>query len=284
MLEHVTQLQAPPGSTFKLAVASANATHPVIDPSTVIPTGGSYTLAGHTFHNWSVLPPQDLVQAIAWSNDVYFYKLAWSLGADRIIAAARRLGVGQPTGIDLPGEYSGYLGTPSTVGRIGASWYPGSTVLLGIGQGYLTVTPLQDARWTAGVATGSTVTPHLGLAVASAAGGVTPISWPQPARLPFAGRLGPVRAGMREAVTSGTALLLGSLPVKAGGKTGTAEDSTAPVSGTDSWLSAVAPMAGPRFEATAFLHGGQGSETASEPVRAAMAYFFAHERAIMATG
>jgi cell division protein FtsI/penicillin-binding protein 2/cell division protein FtsW (lipid II flippase) len=283
-LQHATQITAPPGSTFKLAVAAANMTHPVLPPSEVIPTGGSWTLAGHTFHNWSALPPQDLRQAIAWSNDVYFYKLAWSLGADRIVAAARRLGVGGPTGIDLPGEYTGYLGTPSTVGRIGATWYPGSTVLLGIGQGYLTVTPLQDARWTAGVATGSTVTPHLGLAVGSPASGLTPISWPTPDRLPFAGRLGPVRDGMRAAVTSGTAQLLRSLPVPAGGKTGTAEDATAPLSKEDSWLSAVAPMTAPRLEATAFLHGGRGSEPASEPVRAAMAYFFAHERAITGTG
>jgi cell division protein FtsI/penicillin-binding protein 2 len=81
-------------------------------------------------------------------------------------------------------------------------------------------------------------------------------------------------------VTSGTALLLGSLPVPAGGKTGTAEDATAPGSHEDSWLSAVAPVGRPRLEATAFVHGGRGTEIASEPVRAAMAYFFAHERAI----
>jgi cell division protein FtsI/penicillin-binding protein 2/cell division protein FtsW (lipid II flippase) len=280
LLEHATQVSAPPGSTFKLAVAAADMTHPVLPPGEVVPTGGSWTLAGHTFHNWRALPPQNLPQAIAWSNDVYFYKLAWSLGADRIIAAARRLGVGQPTGIDLPGEYAGYLGTPATVGRIGATWYSGSTVLLGIGQGYLTVTPLQDARWTAGVATGSLVTPHLGLAVGPGPTALTRISWPAPDRLPFAGRLGPVRAGLRAAVTSGTALLLGSLPVPAGGKTGTAEDATAPGSHEDSWLSAVAPVGRPRLEATAFVHGGRGTEIASEPVRAAMAYFFAHERAI----
>jgi len=72
--------------------------------------------------------------------------------------------------------------------------------------------------------------------------------------------------------------------VAAGGKTGTAEDATAPVSREDSWLSAVAPMNAPVVEATAFLHGGAGSEPSSEPVRAALAYFFAHQRAITSTG
>lgn len=283
MLQHATQVQAPPGSTFKLAVASANVVHPAIPPDLVIPTGGSWSLGGHTFHNWTTLPPQDLTQAIAWSNDVYFYQLAWALGPERIIAAARALGVGEPTGIDLPGEYAGYLGTPSSVGRIGATWYPGSTVLLGIGQGYLTVTPLQDARWTAAVATGSLVTPHFGLAFGSTDTTLTPMRWPAPERLAFAGKLGPVRAGMRQAAIDGTALVLGTLPVPAGGKTGTAEDATAPGSKTDSWMSAVAPITAPRIEATAFLHGGTGSEPSSEPVRAALAYFLAHEQAILGT-
>jgi cell division protein FtsI/penicillin-binding protein 2 len=186
MLEHVTQAVAPPGSTFKLVVASADMVHNAIPPDLVIPTGGSWTLGGHTFHNWSVLPPQDLVQAIAWSNDVYFYQLAWALGPDAIISAARQYGVGQPTGIDLPGESGGYLGTPASVKDIGATWYPGSTVLLGIGQGYLSVTPLQDAVWTAGAATGAVVTPHLGLAFGSSATRFSMLSWPSPRLLPFA--------------------------------------------------------------------------------------------------
>ena len=285
MLQHVTQVAAPPGSTFKLAVASANMVHRVLPPKRVIPTGGSWTLSGHTFHNWGVLPPQDLEQAIAWSNDVYFYKLAWALGAHAIVQTARQLGVGRVTGIDLPGESSGFLGTPSNVHRIGADWYPGSTVLLGIGQGYLTTTPLQDAIWTSAVGTGAVVTPQFGLSFRTGHGAFTRLPTDHPRRLPFAGKLGPVRAGMRAAVTGGTATPLSTLPVAAGGKTGTAEDSTAPgPAGTDSWLSAVAPMHSPIVEATAFIHGGPGTETSTEPVREALAYFWAHRKAILATG
>jgi cell division protein FtsI/penicillin-binding protein 2 len=281
-LQHVTQAVAPPGSTFKLVVAAADMVHHALPPDLVIPTGGAWTLGGHTFHNWTTLPPHNLVQAIAWSNDVYFYQLAWALGPEAIISTARQLGVGQPTGIDLPGESAGYIGTPSTVTKIGATWYPGSTVLLGIGQGYLAVTPLQDALWTTAVATGAMVTPHLGLAFGSGIGRFTNLSWPAPRRLPFAAQLGPVRAGMAQAVTSGTAAVLQKLPVPAGGKTGTAEDPTAPGAGTDSWLSAVAPLDAPTIEVTAFVHGGDGHATSSEVVRSAMAYFFDREKAILA--
>src|SRR6266571_4937931 len=268
-LEHVTQVAAPPGSTFKLVVAAVNMAHRVVSPDQVVSTGAAWTLARHTFHNWGALPAQNLEQAIAWSNDVYFYKLAWALGADKIVSTARQLGVGAPTGIDLPGEASGYLGTPAA---LGSRWYPGSTVLLGIGQGYLTTTPLQDARWTAGVATGAMVTPHLNLAFGSG----SRLSWPAPRRVPY--DLGPVRAGMRTAVTSGTATLLATLPVAAGGKTGTAEDPGAGGEGLDSWLSAVAPMDAPRVEVTAFIRGQGNGHPSSEIVRDALAYYFTDTR------
>jgi cell division protein FtsI/penicillin-binding protein 2/cell division protein FtsW (lipid II flippase) len=281
MLEHATQVAAPPGSTFKLVVASSDLAHRAVPADLVVPTGGSWTLDGHVFHNWSALPPQDLRQAIAWSNDVYFYKLAWALGPRAMIQTARALGVGRPTGIDLPGESSGFLGTPGSVHRIGADWYPGSTVLLGIGQGYLTTTPLQSAVWTAAVATGSVVTPHLGLAAEDRNGRLREFRWPAPKRLPFARLLGPVRAGMRAAVTSGTAMPLASLPLPAGGKTGTAEDPTAPGAGVDSWLSAVAPIHSPVVEVTAFIHGGNGGEISTEPVRASLAYFLTHRGATL---
>ena len=165
MLEHVTQAVAPPGSTFKLVVAAANQAHPVFAPHRAIPTGASFTYGGHTFGNWKPMGPMDLVDSIAISNDVYFYKLAVALGAEPLIDTARALGVGERTGIDLPGESTGYLGTPESVRAKGGEWYGGSTVILGIGQGELQVTPLQNARWTAAVSTGNLVTPRLGLAV-----------------------------------------------------------------------------------------------------------------------
>jgi cell division protein FtsI/penicillin-binding protein 2 len=280
MLEHVTQVVAPPGSTFKLVVASADLRHPVVAPAQVLPGGGAWTLGDHTFHNWTTLPAQDLPEAIAWSNDVYFYQLAWALGPGPIVRTARALGVGRQTGIDLPGESPGYLGSPYSVRRAGGTWYPGSTVILGIGQGYLTVTPLQDALWTAGVATGRVPVPHLGLSYGP--GPRTRLSFPRPRRLRFASRLGPVRAGMALAATSGTASILTALPVRAGAKTGSAQDPSARNGATDSWFTASAPLHRPAVVATSFVRGGgEGVATSGQVVLPALQWFFAHERAVL---
>lgn len=284
MLEHVTQAVAPPGSTFKLVVASADQAHPVVPPGEVVPTGGSFTYAGHTFHNWTTLGPMDLVQAIAMSNDVYFYKLALALGADAVTGTARALGVGQPTGVDLPGESAGYLGTPASVKAQGGSWYAGSTIILGIGQGALQVTPLQNARWTAAVATGKLVTPRLGLAIGGQGAPYTALPAPPATGLPFAAQLGPVREGMREAVTGGTATGLAGLPVPAGAKTGTAQDGSLPSNEYDNWMSAAAPIDNPQIVMTALVQGpGTGGNSATGVVAAGLQDYLAHQPDILAT-
>ena len=283
-LEHVTQSVAPPGSTFKLVVGSADAVYNAVPPAVVVPTGASFTLAGHTFNNWSDLGPMDLSQSIAWSNDVYFYKLAWALGPDRINRIGTQLGVGQPTGIDLPGETAGYFGTPASVQKAGGQWYAGSTVIMGIGQGYVAVTPLQDARWTGAVTTGSLVTPRLGLAVSTGAGAPTPLPGPAPQRLPFAGQLGPVQAGMAQAVTDGLASQLRNLPVPAAAKTGSAQDPGSPNGGVDSWFTAAAPFPSPAVVITSLVRGGgEGATTSGPVVDRALQYFLAHQARIEAT-
>lgn len=284
MLEHVTQVAAPPGSTFKLVVAAASMRDGSVPPDRVLPGGGAWTLGDSTFGNWMALPAQALPEAISWSNNVYFYQLAWAMGPGPIISTARSLGVGRPTGIDLPGESAGYLGTPASVTRDGGTWYPGSTVILGIGQGYLTVTPLQDALWTAGVATGAMVTPHLGLAYGDGQHRST-LRWPRPRRLPYADLLGPVREGMALAATSGTAGILRALPVTAGAKTGSAQDPSAPNGAPDSWFTATAPLSRPRMVVTSFVRGGgHGVSTSGAVVLPTMAYFFAHEEQILRVG
>src|SRR4051794_13738068 len=134
MLEHATQGVAPPGSTFKLVVAAANQASPVWGPNQVVPTGADFTYGGHVFHNWKPMGPMNLVQSLAISNDVYFYKLAVALGPEALIGTAQALGVGQRTGIDLPGESAGYLGTPDSVRAAGRTWYGGAAALPPIGR------------------------------------------------------------------------------------------------------------------------------------------------------
>jgi cell division protein FtsI/penicillin-binding protein 2 len=285
MLEHVTQAVAPPGSTFKLVVAAANQAHPVLAPQQVVPTGADFTYGGHVFHNWKPMGPMNLVQSIAMSNDVYFYKLAVALGAEQVIDTAHALGVGQRTGIDLPGESAGYLGTPDSVRSKGGAWYGGSTVILGIGQGELQVSPLQNARWTAAVATGNLVTPRLGLAIGTDAATETVLPSPAVTPVPFAAALGPVREGMRGAVTGGTAVRLAGLPVPAGAKTGTAQDGGLPDGEYDNWISAAAPMDNPEIVMTAWVQGpGTGGNSATSVVADGLRQYFEHRTDVVATG
>lgn len=286
MLNHVTQVAAPPGSVFKLVVASADMRRQVLAPNEVISTGGAWTYAGHTFHNWMTFGPQNLIQALAWSNDVYFYKLAHALGPKPITTTASSMGVGRETGIDLPSETPGYLGTPESVEADGGTWYSGSTIILGIGQGYLTVTPLQTGLWTAGVSTGVLATPHLGLGYTAPGKSDTALPWPTATRLPYAEKLGPVRQGMIAAATSGTASILRALPVPSGAKTGSAQDPAARNGNTDSWFTAAAPLAKgktPQVVATSFVRGGGEGVTTSGPVvLSALQYFFAHRAEVLA--
>jgi len=284
-LEHGTQAVAPPGSTFKLVVAAANQAHPVFPPSRAIPTGADFTYGGHTFGNWKPMGPMDLVQSIAMSNDVYFYKLAVALGPEAVIDTAHALGVGQPTGIDLPGESAGYLGTPESVAADGGTWYGGSTVILGIGQGELQVTPLQNARWTAAVATGNLVTPRLGLAIGTEGSTYTALPAPAVTPVPFAAELGPVREGMRQAVTSGTAVRLADLPAPVSGKSGTAQDGGLRDDEYDYWMTAAAPFDDPEVVVTALVQGAEATEgSAKTVVIDSLRHYLEHRPDVLATG
>jgi cell division protein FtsI/penicillin-binding protein 2 len=284
-LEHVTQVAAPPGSIFKPVVAVANLAQPTpaLAPNVVIPTGGSFTHEGHTFNNWRVLGPQSLVGAIAWSNDVYFYKLGVMLGPERIHEIGSALGVGQPTGIDLD-ESAGELGTPESAKKAGGTWYSASTVVLGIGQGHITTTPIQAARWTAAIATGQLVNPRLGLDFAAPEQPATAVPAAPPSPLPFAAVLGPVREGMRQVVANGTGAILRDVGFSVLAKTGTAQDPAAPNGDTDAWMVAAAPAEDPAITLAVLVRGGgHGGEAAGPVVKSALQYFAAH-RAELSSG
>ncbi|WP_241387379.1 FtsW/RodA/SpoVE family cell cycle protein [Rhodococcus sp. CH91] len=277
MLNHAVQTAVPPGSTFKIVAASANAAHHVLSPDTVLAGGASYTYGGNTFANWQPMGGNDLLGALQWSDNVYFYQLADLLGPERIAATAQELGAGSRSGIDLPNESAGFLGTPENVGSIGGTWYPGSTLLMGIGQGTVSSTPVQVARWTSGIASGAVVTPQLAAAYGPGEG--VPVPGTEPHRLSFADELGPVRAGMRASAAAGTAAQLASLPVTAGAKTGTAEDPSAPGKGLNAWFSAVVPFESPEIVVTALVRGGGfGSATAGPVVKSLIERYLAQVR------
>jgi len=141
----------PPGSTVKPMMALAGLEYGVVDPNAVRNCTGGFTLPGssHVYHDWkrSGHGPVDMKRAIATSCDIYFYGLAEVLGIDRVHDAMSGLGFGRLSGIDVGGEKPGIM--PSTAWKMATykqQWYPGETVIVGIGQGYLTATPLQLAH------------------------------------------------------------------------------------------------------------------------------------------
>lgn len=157
----------PPGSTIKPMMAVAGLDAGVITPKTKVFDPGYFQLPNvkHKYRNWnrggdgSV----DLELAIARSNDTYFYDMAHKLGVDRMHDYMTRFGIGRRVSLDMFEEAAGLM--PSREwkrARYRQAWFPGETVILGIGQGYMQATPLQLAQATALMATrGKWVRPHL---------------------------------------------------------------------------------------------------------------------------
>ncbi len=164
----------PPGSTFKMIVLLAALEKGVISPDHKIHCSGEYELGDAKFHCWKRHGHGfvDAVEAITESCDVYFYEIAKRTGIDRIAATARKFGLDLATGIDLPGEQGGLIPTRDWKRATrDEPWHQGETVIAGIGQGFVLLTPLQMALMTARIANGGrAVTPHLTRAVGGVAG------------------------------------------------------------------------------------------------------------------
>ncbi|MFQ5668938.1 MAG: penicillin-binding protein 2 [Acidobacteriota bacterium] len=275
-----------PGSTFKLVVAAAALEEKVITPSTTIFCPGYADLYGHRFrcHKREGHGAMDLKEAIVHSCNVYFYNLGKLLGIERIAAYARRLGLGTRTGIDLVSEDEGLIPTPRWKRETrGQPWYPGETISVSIGQGPLSVTPLQMASVAAALAHGGRpVRPHLlretarkdpGQAVAAARTGFS------------AATLRTLRSAMIEVVRRGTGTGVQLPGIQVAAKTGTAQFSSRSA-GMDAdhlpyairdhaWLIGYAPAETPRIAFAVFVeHGGHGGTAAAPVVRRVLARFF----------
>ena len=153
-----------PGSTFKPMVALAALEAGVITPDTHVNCPGHYDLGNSVFHCWKKGGHGSMVlrDGIKHSCDVYFYELARRVGIDRIAAMAKRFGLGSPLGIEIPGEKSGLIPTSAwKKATFGVSWQQGETLSAGIGQSFVTATPLQLATMAARLVTGRAIKPHL---------------------------------------------------------------------------------------------------------------------------
>jgi len=159
--------QYPPGSTIKPFIGLAGLEYNVTDFQHKLYCPGYYQLPNvkHKYRDWKRWGhgSVNLNDAITQSCDVYFYDLARTLGIDKLHEFMQKFGFGQKTGIDLVGERSGLLPSRIWKRRVkNQPWYPGETLITGIGQGFLQVTPVQLARATATLANrGKVVTPYL---------------------------------------------------------------------------------------------------------------------------
>jgi penicillin-binding protein 2 len=149
----------PPGSTVKPLYALAGLSDGVFTPETVEFCPGFFQLPGSSnkYRDDEKHGALDMRQAIARSCDVYFYKLAHQMGIDRMAAFMKAFGYGSLTGIDIPGEKAGLYASPEWKQHAfkrpeDRVWFPGETISMGIGQGPITVTPLQQAHFAAEIA------------------------------------------------------------------------------------------------------------------------------------
>ena len=295
-LNRAMQVGYPPGSTFKPVTALAAMEEHLLSPTVPLHCTGSLTAYGQVFNNWDPLINQwiDLPTALAISCDTYFYQLGERFyqlppnAGHPLQGWANRFGLGEPTGIDIPGETTGLMPTPEwrrklfsppvckTCTELDWTWKPGYSIQLAIGQGDLLVTPLQMARLYAMIANGGNlVTPHIAEDVEAGNGGQVlrrfGAAAPEPTGVdPTA--LSYVRQGLEMATHSpiGTGYgVFGNFPVNIAGKTGSAEKLVTipgynPQKLTQSWWCGYGPYDGPQLVVCATIeNGGEGGSAAA---------------------
>ncbi|MEF3191730.1 MAG: penicillin-binding protein 2 [Campylobacterales bacterium] len=283
----------PPGSTVKPGVALAFLEEGKFDEYFSIVDRGYLIFGGRKFRDWKKEGHGNvnLRKAIAQSCDTYFYYGASIVGIGAIAKILGKFGFGQQTGIDLPGESKGILPTPEwKKRRWKQAWYLGDTLNTAIGQGNFIATPIQVAVYTAIVATGKRVRPHLAMSIAGQP--VKPQIFDE-LTIREKQLLAPIREGMYAAcnVPGGTVYAqLSHMPVTIAGKTGTAqvvgisqsaktrvkESEYAYFQRSHAWLTTYAPYEKPRYVVTVLVeHGGHGGEAAGPLVREI--YYKLHE-------
>jgi penicillin-binding protein 2 len=312
LLNHAVASQFAPGSSFKPIVAAAALQEGVITPRTRLFDPGEILIPNRYYpndpgmaqrffcwlrsgHGW-----QDVVDALANSCNVFFYKVAGGydvpgepvfegLGIERLVRYMRAFGLGQPTGVELPGEAAGQVPDPEWKRRtFGETWSTGDTYNLGIGQGYLLVTPLQLLNAINAIANGGTLyRPLLVREIADIQGNIIRSFQPEViGRLPIAPEhLAVVREGMVAAVERGTAVRAQIPGIRVAGKTGTAEfcDDLALRMGlcagrrlpSHAWFVAFAPAEAPEVSVLVFIwNGGEGSQNAAPVARQILEAYF----------
>ncbi len=287
LLNRVTQAQLAPGSVFKIIVATAALEEGLFDkPFTVRCTGTAHHY-GRAFRCWR---PEghgqvDLHKAIVESCDIFFYEVGKRLGIERIAYYAQKLGLGGPTGVDLPSEARGLVPSPGWKQRAHQeAWWPGDTISVAVGQGPVIVTPLQLAYVLGGIASGGVlVRPHLLLDSDNRNREATTYRFPLKE-----GTVRELTDAMWGVVNEGGTGAVARLPeIDVAGKTGTTQlvgydtlrrigspSSRQPQLVDNAWFVGMAPRRNPEIVVTVLLeHGGHGAAAAPLAREVIRAYY-----------
>ncbi len=237
----------PPASVFKIALTAAVIEEAVFPVDERIVCTGSMYYGDRVWNCWKLAGhgPLNLSGALAKSCDVYFWNMGLKLGVEKILLYARDFGLGKATGIDLPGEESGFLATPEwKEQKYHMKWLGGDTMNTAIGQGWTLVTPIQIANMVAMVANeGIVYKPYVLREIRDPETGDIVERTEREILLQSSidrKTLRAVQRAMRLVITEGTArYVLTTQAVEAAGKTGTGETGVA--ESYHSWFTAYAP-------------------------------------------
>lgn len=290
--------QAPPGSIFKTVVASSALDAGVINRNTVYVSRYGYSFSnGAPFqeYNNNVYGPLTVVDALMLSSNIFFCETIRHWDINKLVPYLENFGIGQATGIDIPGEAPGRLPSPenkvllanTTSPWLEPYWYPeGDSCNSVIGQGITTVTPIQAVNWISAIANGGTLqTPHVGKKFLTADGKEEdiPVNIIRD-KFVSTDALSIVKEGMRASVAGSRRVIipLTDAKVQVAAKTGTAEFGKLNKDGryehTHAWVVGFFPYDKPKYAFVVFLEDGGASNNSAQLAREFIDWFVVNKK------
>jgi penicillin-binding protein 2 len=269
LFNRATMTRYPPGSTFKMLIASAALQEGIIDEHYRITCNGAFRFGNKIFKDLHVHGSMNVVEAIQHSCNVFFYQLILKVGLDKLYEYGKRFGFGQPTGFDIGEETAGILPSTEYYNRVygKGKWTQGYLVSLGVGQGEVGVSPMQMARYAALLANGGTLLqPHaVNFIHNKRTNSFDVIDHKESSVGIDSSVMRLIREGMRRVVeapggTGGMARIRGII---SGGKTGTAEN---PHGADHAWYVGFAPFDHPKIAIAVMLENAGFGGAKAAPI------------------
>lgn len=278
----------PPGSTFKIVSSIAALESGKITPETTFIDNGIIYLGSFKFSNWyfneygKTEGAVNLLKAIQRSNDIYYYEVSRIIGENMLIDWARKLKLGAKLGIDLPGEVAALIPDDAWKRKtFQLGWYPGDTLHMAIGQGFVLTTPLQILGITSFIGAGGTLyQPQLVNKITAQSQTVWEFK-PKVlvTNLVAKEKINLIQEGLKLVPKiGGTAWPFFTFPIPTAGKTGTAEYGD-PKNKTHGWYTSYAPADDPKIALTVLVEGGgEGSNVAAPIAKETYRWFFSEDK------